>query len=146
MRKNDAPVPQTVRERRDGTRLVLARDAEPADLLPPELNVLFGELFAVERLDVVDGRLVVRELIGRVLRVLGQLELRVPRDGALDGRESARDQVEERRFAGTVVTDNGDSDGERCAVWNIRPIWRIDSAQSTYLESMSIPTERSWYR
>jgi hypothetical protein len=48
-----------------------ARQTEPADLLSPELDVLVGELLAVERVKVLDGRLVVGELISRVLAVLG---------------------------------------------------------------------------
>lgn len=102
-------VPQTIRQLVDGAGLVSTSDTESTNLLPPELNVLVGELFAVERSNVLDGRLVVRELIGRVLRVLGELELSVLVDGTLDRLEGAGDKIKKGGFTGTIVTDNGDS-------------------------------------
>lgn len=62
-----------------------SRDTESTDLLTPELNVLLGELVAVGGLQVLDRRSVVWQLIGRVLRVLGELELTVLLDRSLDG-------------------------------------------------------------
>jgi hypothetical protein len=103
------PVTQTVGELADRVRLVSTGDTESADLLSPVLDVLLRELALVQRLQVVDRRLVERQLVGRVLRVLGELELGVSRDGSLDRLQSAGDQVEQGRLSGTVVSDNGDS-------------------------------------
>jgi hypothetical protein len=58
-------------------------DTESTDLLSPELDVLLGELGSVLDLQMLDRRPVVWELIGRVLRVLGELELTVSVDGTL---------------------------------------------------------------
>jgi hypothetical protein len=89
------PVSETVGQLVDGAGLVGASDTESANLLPPELHVLLRELLRVQALEVLDRRLVVRQLVGRVLRVLGELESAVTRDGTLDGVEGAGDQVEQ---------------------------------------------------
>jgi hypothetical protein len=62
---------------------VSTSDTESTDLLSPELDVLLGELGSVLDLQMLDRRPVVWELIGRVLRVLGELELTVSVDGTL---------------------------------------------------------------
>lgn len=72
-----------------------AGNTESADLLPPELHVLLRELLRVQALEVLHGRLVVRQLVGRVLRVLGELESAVTLDGTLNGVQGAGDQVEQ---------------------------------------------------
>lgn len=102
-------VPQTIRQLVDGAGLVSTSDTESTNLLPPELNVLVRELFTIERSNVLDGRLVVRKLIGRVLRVLGELELSVFVDGTLDRLEGTGDKIKKGGFTSTIVTDNGDS-------------------------------------
>jgi hypothetical protein len=88
---------------------VSTSDTESSDLLSPELDILLGELLSVLHLEVLDGRPVVWQLIGRVLRVLGELELTVSVDGSLGGLKSAGDKVEQSGFTGTVVTDNSNS-------------------------------------
>jgi hypothetical protein len=88
---------------------VSTSDTESADLLSPKLDILLGELLPVLHLEVLDGRPVVWQLIGRVLRVLGELELTVSVDGSLGGLESTGDEVEQSGFTGTVVTDNSNS-------------------------------------
>lgn len=70
-------------------------DTESTNLLSPVLNVLVGEFIMIQRLQVVHWRLVERQLIGRVLRVLGKLELGVSRDGTLGRLKSTSDQVEQ---------------------------------------------------
>lgn len=87
-------------------------DTKSADLLSPVLDVLLRKLALVERLQVVDRRFVERQLVGRVLRVLGELELRVSRNGSLNRLQRARDEVEEGRLSGSVVSDNGNSAGQ----------------------------------
>jgi hypothetical protein len=62
---------------------VSTSDTESTDLLSPELDVLLGELGSVLDLEMLDRRPVVWELIGRVLRVFGELELTVSVDGTL---------------------------------------------------------------
>lgn len=89
-----------------------ARDTESTNLLSPVLNILVGEFVVVERLQVVDRRLVERQLVGRVLRILGKFELGVSRHCSLAGLQSASDQVEQGGFTGTVITDNGNSAGQ----------------------------------
>jgi hypothetical protein len=84
-------------------------DTKSTDLLSPVLNVLLGVLGLVGRLEVLDGRLVVRKLIRRVLRVLGELEGGVLGYRSFNRRQHSRDQVQQRRFTGTVVSDNGNS-------------------------------------
>lgn len=84
-------------------------DTESTDLLSPVLDVLLRELGRVQLLQVLDRGLVEWQLVGRVLRVLGQLELSVFRDGSLGRRQVSGDHVEQRRLSGTVVTDNSDS-------------------------------------
>ena len=106
LREHDA-IAQAVGQLADRARLVRAAQAEAAELRAPRLDVLVGVLFIVERLEVFDRGLFVRELVGRVLRVLGELETDVMRDGTFTGLESTGDEVEEGRLAGTVLTDDG---------------------------------------
>lgn len=68
--KDDA-VAKSVGELTNGGRLVRSRDSESSDRSAPVLHVLVGELGLVGGLKVLEGRHVVGELIGRVLRVLG---------------------------------------------------------------------------
>ena len=74
----DVPVPQTVRKLLDRRGLVRTRETEPAQLCPPRLHVLLGVLLCVQPLEVLNRLEVVRELVRRVLRVLGKLEADVP--------------------------------------------------------------------
>ena len=50
---------------------------ETTELGAPELNVLVGEFLGVQRLEMLDRRLVIRQLISGVLRVLGQFQVDV---------------------------------------------------------------------
>ena len=139
-----SPVPETVRELLDGRRLVCARETKAAELCTPSLHILVRELLVVERLEVLDRRLLVWELVGRVLRVLGELQADVPRDRALGRLQRTRDEVEQRRLAGTVLTDDGDARvhavrGRYMSVYTI--CWE-DEKWSTH----SIPKERFLYR
>lgn len=111
-------------------------NTESTNLLSPELNILLGELLSVERLQVLDRRLVVRQLIGRVLRVLREFELSVSRDGSLDWLKGTSDEVEQGGFTGTVVSDNGNSDVSSSCL----------SESRIYRESMSTPSSRPWYK
>jgi hypothetical protein len=97
----DDSVSETVRELRNRRGLMGSRETESSELRPPELEVLVGELGVEEGLEVLKGRFVVRKLVGRVLRVFGELEGRVLADGSLGGRELSSDHVEERRFSGS---------------------------------------------
>ena len=105
----DSPVTQTIGQLADRVGLVGTSDTESADLLSPVLDVLLRELVMVERLQVVHWRFVERQLVGRVLRVLGELELGVSRDGTLDRLQRAGDEVEQGGLSSTVVSDNGDT-------------------------------------
>ena len=102
-------IPQPIRQLLYRGRLMRAREPEPAELRPPRLHVLLGVLLAEQALEVLDGTEVVRELVGRVLRVLGELELGVLLDGAFGGLERAGYQVEQGGFAGTVGAEDGDA-------------------------------------
>lgn len=84
-------------------------NTESTDLLTPVLDVLLRELGLVELLQVLNWRFVEWQLIGRVLRVFGKLELRVDGDGSLGWVEGTGDKVEQGGFTGTVVTDNGNT-------------------------------------
>jgi hypothetical protein len=86
-----------------------AGDTEATNLTSPELNVLLWELFVVGRLKVLNRRLVVWELVGRVLAVLGKLERGVLANGTLNRRKGAGDEVKKGRLSGTVITDNGNT-------------------------------------
>lgn len=88
-----------------------AGETKTANLLAPELQLsgLLGELVGKLGLQVLDGRLVVWELVGRVLRVLGELELGVAVDGSFAGDEVAGDEVEQSGLSGTVVSYDGDT-------------------------------------
>jgi hypothetical protein len=105
----DTHVSQTIGELRDRVGLMGTSDTESTDLLSPVLNVLLGVLGLVGRLEVLDGRLVVGKLIRRVLRVLGELEGGVLGHRSFNGRQHSRDQVQQCRFTGTVVSNNGNS-------------------------------------
>lgn len=70
-------------------------------------DVLFGELLGEEGLEVLDGRLVVRKLVGRMLGVLRELERGVLRDRSLRGLEGAGDKVEEGGLSGSVGSEDG---------------------------------------
>lgn len=102
-------VSQTIRKLGDRVGLVGTGDTKSTDLLSPVLNVLLGVLGPVGGLEVLDGRLVIRQLISRVLRVFGELESGVLRDRSLNRRQCSGDQVQQCRFTGTVVSDDGNS-------------------------------------
>ena len=94
LRKHDT-VAQAVRELLDGRGLVRARKTEATELCAPCLDVLLGELLVVEPLQVLDRREVVRRLVRRVLRVLGELQASVPRDRALAWLQRTGNEVEQ---------------------------------------------------
>ncbi len=73
LREDDA-VSETVRERSDGRSLVGTRETEATQLATPELQILVRELLLVLGLHVLQRRLVVRQLVSRVLRVLAELQ------------------------------------------------------------------------
>lgn len=99
----DDSITKTVRELRDGRGLVRSRETESTELRSPELDVLVGELLVEDALEVLERRLVVRELVGRVLRVLGKLKGGVSRDGSLGGGKVSGDEVEKGRLSSSVV-------------------------------------------
>ena len=82
---------------------------EAAELRAPRLDVLVRKFLVVQRLEVLDWRLVVRELVRGVLRVLGELQADVARDRALARLQRARDQVQQRRLARPVLPDDRDA-------------------------------------
>lgn len=73
------------------------------------LHIFFRVLLCVKRLKMFDGGFVVRQLVCRVLRVLGHLEADVTRDRAFTWLQRASDEVQERRFTGTVLADDGNA-------------------------------------
>lgn len=126
----DDAVAKSVGELADGRRLVGSRDSESSDRSTPVLHVLFGEFGLVRGLKVLEGRHVVGELVGRVLRVLGcerraksaprggrtraaqkrtELEGGVTADGSLEGLERSSDEVEEGGLSSSVLADDGDT-------------------------------------
>ena len=84
-----------------------ARQAEAAKLRAPRHDVLLREFLREERLEVLDGRHVVRELVDGVLRVLGGLERVVLGDGTMGGLECAGDEVQKGVLASSVCAENG---------------------------------------
>ena len=105
----DDSVSETVGQLADRVGLVGTGDTETTNLLSPILNVLLWKFGLVKLLQVLHWRLVEWQLVGRMLRVLGELELRVNRDGSLGWVEGTSDKVEQGGFTGTVVTDNSDT-------------------------------------
>jgi hypothetical protein len=105
----DDSVPQSIGKVGDGRSLVRSRDTESTDARPPVLSILVGEFVVELLLEVFEGRKVVRELIGRVLRVFAEFESRVSLNGTGDGLKVGGNQVEEGRLSSSVLTDDSDT-------------------------------------
>lgn len=86
-----------------------SRDSESSDSSTPVLHVLVGELGLVCSLEVLEGRHVVRKLVGGMLTVLGKLEGRVTVDGSLERLEGTGDEVEEGGLSSSVLSDDSDT-------------------------------------
>ena len=102
-------IPQTVGKLSDRRSLVRSRDTESTDARPPELNVLVRVLRLELGFEVFERGLVVRKLVGGMLRVLGEFESRVSLNSSGDRLEVGSDQVEEGRLSGTVLSDDSDT-------------------------------------
>jgi len=106
--ENDS-IPQTVGKLSDRRSLVRSRDTESTDARPPELNVLVRVLRLELGFEVFERGLVVRKLVGGMLRVLGEFQSRVSLNSSGDRLEVGSDQVEEGRLSGTVLSDDSDT-------------------------------------
>jgi hypothetical protein len=64
-----------------------------------------------------DWTFIIRQLVGRMLRVLGKFELSVFLDRTFHGGEGTGDEVEKGGFTRTVISYNGDSVRKIQSVW-----------------------------
>jgi hypothetical protein len=87
----------------------MTRKTEATELCTPRLKIEFREFFAEQALEIFNRAFVVWELISRVLRIFGEFEGGMFRNGAFAWVENASDEMKKGGFPCSVSPQNSDA-------------------------------------